>query len=125
MVNASTNEALLSKSYNEAYEIFKKIANNNYQWPSIRQTAVRRVAEIHNMDTFTALSAQVTSLTNMVKCMTTAPATVNQVAKISSVYSGERHLFDDCPGNPIQSIMWATSIDRTRTIYIPIPTTLD
>ena len=125
MVDASANGALLSKSYNEAYKIFKKITNNNYQWPSIRQIAARGVAGIHNVDAFTALSAQVISLTNMVKGMTTAPATVNQVAKISCVYCGERPLFDDCPGNPIQSIMWATSIDRTRIIYIPISTTLD
>ena len=41
LVDASANEALLSKSYNEAYEILERIANNNYQWPSTRQTAVR------------------------------------------------------------------------------------
>ena len=68
--------------------------------PSSRQTAARGAAEIHNVDRFTALSAQVTSLTNMVKAMTTTPATVNQVAEVSRVYSGERHLFDNCPGNP-------------------------
>ena len=30
MVDASANETLLSKSYNEAYEILEWIANNNY-----------------------------------------------------------------------------------------------
>ena len=40
MVNASANRALLSKSYNEAYEILERIANNNYQWPSTRQVAI-------------------------------------------------------------------------------------
>ena len=30
MVDALANEALLSKSYNEAYEILERIANNNY-----------------------------------------------------------------------------------------------
>ena len=34
MVDASANEALLSKSYTEAYEILERIPNNNYQWPS-------------------------------------------------------------------------------------------
>ncbi len=29
-VDASTNKVLLSKSYNETYEILEKIANNNY-----------------------------------------------------------------------------------------------
>ena len=60
MVDASVNGALLSKSYIEAYEILERIANNNYQWPSTRQTAAREVARIHNVDAFIALSAQVT-----------------------------------------------------------------
>ncbi|KAH9680785.1 hypothetical protein KPL71_026683 [Citrus sinensis] len=36
----------------------------------------------------------------MVKVMTTAPATVNQISDMSCVYCGEGHLFDNCPGNP-------------------------
>ncbi|KAH9734850.1 hypothetical protein KPL71_017531 [Citrus sinensis] len=35
----------------------------------------------------------------MVKAMTTAPATVNQVTEISCVYCEEGHLFDNCPRN--------------------------
>ena len=52
------------------------------------------------MDAFTALSAQVTSLTNMVKTMTTAPASINQVTEVSCVYCEDGHLFDNCPRNP-------------------------
>ncbi|KAH9698290.1 hypothetical protein KPL71_023958 [Citrus sinensis] len=100
MVDASANGALLSKSYTEAYEILERIANNNYQWPSARQPAARGSAGVHNIDAITALSAQVTSLTNMVKAMTSAPATVKQVAELSCVYYGEEHDFDNCPGNP-------------------------
>ena len=77
MVDALANRALLSKSYNETYEILVKIANNNYQWPSTRQAAVRETTEVHNVDALTTLSVQVTSLTNMVKVMTAAPITVN------------------------------------------------
>ncbi|KAH9802215.1 hypothetical protein KPL71_001288 [Citrus sinensis] len=54
----------------------------------------------YNIDTITTLSAQVTSLTNMVKAMTSAPATVKQVTALSCVYCGEEHDFDNCPGNP-------------------------
>lgn len=36
MVDALENRALLSKSYNEAYDILERIANNNYQWPSTK-----------------------------------------------------------------------------------------
>ena len=63
--------------YNEAYEILERIANNNYQWPSTKQAAARGIVEIYNVDALTALLVQVTSLTNMVKAMTTVPATVN------------------------------------------------
>ena len=77
IVDASANEALLSKSYNEAYEILERIANNNYQWPSTRQAATRETTGVHNVDALTALSAQVASLTKMVKAMTTALATIN------------------------------------------------
>ncbi|KAH9769561.1 hypothetical protein KPL71_012051 [Citrus sinensis] len=100
MVDASANGALLSKSYTEPYEILERIANNNYQWPSARQPAARGSARVHNIDTITALSAQVTSLTNMVKAMTAAPTTVKQVTELSCVYCGEEHDFDNCPGNP-------------------------
>ncbi|KAH9716698.1 hypothetical protein KPL71_021550 [Citrus sinensis] len=79
---------------------FWKIANNNYQWPSARQPAARGSAGVHNIDAITALSAQVTSLTNMVKALTSAPTTVKQVVELSCVYCGEGHDFDNCPGNP-------------------------
>ncbi|KAH9800697.1 hypothetical protein KPL71_000768 [Citrus sinensis] len=99
MVDASANGALLSKSYIEAYEILERIANNNYQWPSVRQPSARGSAGVHNINAITALSAQVTSLTNMVKAMRSAPATVKQVTALSCVYCGEEHDFDNCPGN--------------------------
>ncbi|KAH9658480.1 hypothetical protein KPL70_023512 [Citrus sinensis] len=111
MVDASANGTLLSKSYNEVYEILERIANNNYQWPSTRQAAARGTVGVHNVDTLTALSAQVTSLTRMVKAMTTAPVTVNQISDVSCVYCGEGHLFDNCPGN-LTSINYVGSFNR-------------
>ena len=95
-MDASANGALLSKSYNEAYEILERIANNNYQWPSTRQVTTG----VHNVDSLIALSAQVTSLTKMVKAMTAASKIVNQISNVSCVYCGEGHLFDNCPDNP-------------------------
>ena len=67
MVDASANGALLSKSYTEVYKILERIANNNYQWPSTRQTIARGAAGVHNINVITTLSAQGPSLTNMVK----------------------------------------------------------
>ncbi|KAH9751853.1 hypothetical protein KPL71_014470 [Citrus sinensis] len=100
MVDASANGALLSKSYTEAYEILERIANNNYQWPSTRQPAARGAAGVHNIDAITTLSRQVTSLTNIVKAMTSAPAVVKQIAELTCMYCGEEHEFDNCPRNP-------------------------
>ena len=57
-------------------QILERIANNNYQWPSARQPVAKGSAGVHNIDAITALSTQVTSLTNMVKAMAAAPATV-------------------------------------------------
>ncbi|KAH9768947.1 hypothetical protein KPL71_011805 [Citrus sinensis] len=56
MVDASANGALLSKSYNEAYENLERIANNNYQWPSTRQVAAKGTTGVHNVDSLTAFS---------------------------------------------------------------------
>ena len=68
---------------------------------AINQTSCsKRTSGVHNVDALTALSAQVTSLTKMVKGMTIAPATVNQISDMSCVYCREGHLFDNCPGNP-------------------------
>ena len=100
MVDVSANGALLSKSYTETYEILERIANNNYQCPSARQPAARGSAGVHSINAITALSAQVTLLTNMVKAMTVALATVKQVTELSCVYCGEDHDFESCPRNP-------------------------
>ena len=70
MVDASVNGTLLSKSYNEAYEILERIANNNYQWTGV-----------HNVDALTILSAQVTSLTNIVKDIITTLATLTKLLR--------------------------------------------
>ena len=90
---------MLSKSYNEAYEILEMIASNNYQWQSTRQAIVRGTARVHNIDASTTLSTRVISLINMVKAITTAPTIVNQIVEVSCAYCGEGHLFDNCSGN--------------------------
>ena len=70
IVDASVNGALLSKFYNETYEILEMIANKNHQWLSTKQATTRVTSGVHNVGALIALSAQVTSLINMVKAMT-------------------------------------------------------
>ena len=55
---------------------------------------------MHNIDAIMTLSAQVTSLTNIVKAMTSVPAAVKQVAELSCMYCEDEYLLDNCPGNP-------------------------
>ncbi|KAA3461790.1 nifU-like protein 2, chloroplastic [Gossypium australe] len=51
VVDASMNVALLSKSYNEAYEIIKRRPTN-------REVSGRRVAGVHEVDALTSLATQ-------------------------------------------------------------------
>ncbi|KAA3487641.1 RNA-directed DNA polymerase-like protein [Gossypium australe] len=58
MVDASVNGTLLNKSYNEAYEILERIANNNYQYPTIRVRTGRGVSGAMELDVITSLTTQ-------------------------------------------------------------------
>ncbi len=106
MVDAFANGAILSKSYNEAYEIIKRIASNNYQRPTNRIASGRHVAGVHKVDSLTSLSTQVSSISSMLKQLT-ANSTNNFAAQlpspfevVSCVYYGEGHFFENCPSNP-------------------------
>ncbi|KAG8485852.1 hypothetical protein CXB51_019166 [Gossypium anomalum] len=106
VVDASANSALLSKSSNEAYKIIERIASNNYQWPTNRAASGRRVAGIHEVDALTSLASQVSSITSMLKNLTTNGSNSfvaqppHQFESIACVYCGEGHLFKECPSNP-------------------------
>ncbi|KAG8475506.1 hypothetical protein CXB51_032293 [Gossypium anomalum] len=106
MVDATANGVILSKSYNEAYEIIERIASNNYQWPSNRAASRRHVAEVHEVDTLTSLIAQLSSIFSMLKQFTANSAN-NFVAQppspfevVSCVYYGKSYSFENCPSNP-------------------------
>ena len=66
---------------------------------------------MHNVDGLTKLVAQITSLTNILKAMTTAPATNKQIPEVSCVYFKEGHMFDNCLGNPA-SINYVGNFNR-------------
>ncbi|KAG8480996.1 hypothetical protein CXB51_025637 [Gossypium anomalum] len=106
VVDAFANDAILSKSYNEAYEIIERVTSNNYQWPTNRATSGRRVAGIHKVDALTSLASQVSSISSMLKNLTTngsnsfAAQPPNQYKNIVRVYYGEGHVFEECPSNP-------------------------
>ncbi|XP_024025307.1 uncharacterized protein LOC112092710 [Morus notabilis] len=80
IVDAAAGGAILAKSYNDAYEILERMANNNYQWPTERHNA-RKATGIHEVDAITALSAQMSG------------KGVEQSGRDS-------HQYEDCPSNP-------------------------
>ncbi|XP_062094211.1 uncharacterized protein LOC133800271 [Humulus lupulus] len=104
VLDASANGAILSKSYNEAFEILERIASNNYQWSNTRAPTSRKVAGVLEVDALTALTAQMASMTNILKNMSLGgniqPAAAIQSAEISCVYCGDGHTFENCPSNP-------------------------
>lgn len=98
VVDASTNGTLLDKSYNEAYEILKRIANNNYQYPTTRVGIGKRVAGTMELDAITSLTTQISSLVNIIKTMKRLVAFQEiKSTELSCVYCSEDHVFDECP----------------------------
>ncbi|KAL5569553.1 hypothetical protein UlMin_026128 [Ulmus minor] len=88
MLDASAGGALLNKSYAEAYELIESITVNSYQWPTSRINSTKKVAGVHELGDVSALTAQIASLTNMLKAVSTSNAV-------------SPHIYDDCPNNPV------------------------
>ena len=60
----------MSKTAEGATFPLEEMASNNYQWPTER-TITKKVVGIHELDPFTALLAQVASLSHQVSTLTT------------------------------------------------------
>ena len=108
VLDASANGAILSKSYNEAYEILETIASNNYQWSNNRAPISRKVAGVLEVDALTTLTAQMASMTNILKNMSIGnvqPAAAIQSSEVSCVFCGNGHIYENCPSNP-ESVMY-------------------
>ncbi|KAL5549722.1 hypothetical protein UlMin_004953 [Ulmus minor] len=121
MLDASAGGALLNKSYAEAYDLIESIAANSYQWPTSRINSTKKVAGVHELGDVSTLTAQIASLTNMLKAVSTSnvvsPASVSSpvsaispvviepsnssVETVSCVFCGGGHVYDDCPNNPV------------------------
>ncbi|XP_062086166.1 uncharacterized protein LOC133792274 [Humulus lupulus] len=95
---------LLRKCPHHAFEILERIASNNYQWSNTRAPTSRKVVRVLEVDALTALTAQMASMTNILKHMSLGgniqPAAAIQSAEVSCVYCGDGHTFENCPSNP-------------------------
>ena len=69
LVNASANGPQLDCTYNNAVRILERIAQNDYQYLISKAAQAKTTPGVIELDAITALSAQVSSLTNMIKNM--------------------------------------------------------
>ncbi|KAL5562245.1 hypothetical protein UlMin_031992 [Ulmus minor] len=103
------------------YDLIESIAANSYQWPTSRINTTKKVAGVHELGDVLALTAQIASLTNMLKAVSTSnvvsqayqnspvsaisPVVVepsnSSVETVSCVLCGGGHVYDDCPNNPV------------------------
>ncbi|KAL5564001.1 hypothetical protein UlMin_033748 [Ulmus minor] len=103
IVDDASNGALMSKTYNEAYALLERMASNNYQWPTERVPARRRIAGVHEVSEITSLTAQIASLVNTLNNQqATHHQSVNSVQGTgeSCVLCNGTHRFESCPSNP-------------------------
>ncbi|XP_017985356.1 PREDICTED: uncharacterized protein LOC108663950 [Theobroma cacao] len=92
-IDAATGGAFMSKSIDEAYDLLKEIASNNYQWPSER-LGTRKIAEIHELDVMNTVSTQLASLT---KKLDKLSVNVVQNSFMTCEFCGKGHSNDNCP----------------------------
>ncbi|KAK4260714.1 hypothetical protein QN277_003793 [Acacia crassicarpa] len=101
IVDASSGGSILMKSYEEAHDLLERMAMNSHQWPADRATSSRTVAGVHELDAMTALAAQVSSLTHIVKGLTLPSSNTSlQPSQVACVYCGGEHLSSQCSANP-------------------------
>ncbi|KAF5472037.1 hypothetical protein F2P56_008785 [Juglans regia] len=70
IVNVVGGGTLMSKTAEGATSLLEEMTSNNYQWPTER-TMAKKVARIHELKSFAALSAQVASLSHQISALTT------------------------------------------------------
>ncbi|XP_062118651.1 uncharacterized protein LOC133832304 [Humulus lupulus] len=74
-------QLLMLQSANEAYELLEDMATNNHHWSDERSFGVRKVAGVHELDTITALTAQVASLTKQLQQNTVSDNAIKMAAR--------------------------------------------
>ena len=66
LIDASTGGAIMGKNEVEAYQILENIALNDCQWP-VERVAPKKPAGVFDLDMFTNLSAQVSTLSKQLQ----------------------------------------------------------
>ncbi|KAI3758997.1 hypothetical protein L6452_06570 [Arctium lappa] len=89
MLDATSGGAFTANTYNDGYEILEKISANHGHWDDPRAQTQKRTTGIHDVDTYTALTAQLTSIATMLKNITPGqgaqPAATTPILAVLSV----------------------------------------
>ncbi|KAL4379626.1 hypothetical protein GQ457_02G024700 [Hibiscus cannabinus] len=108
MLDASTNGTLLDKPPEEAFSILDRIATNDYQFPTSRLGSGRRTHGRLDLDANDSASAQLSSITNLLKNLQ-CPSEMNElkVASYSSPLCYGIYHVHECPENhEFANYMW-------------------
>ena len=100
MVDVASGGALQNKTPEEAYELLEVLASNNYQRPNERATP-RKSSGLHEVDAFTAISAQLTVLQ---KQLGTMHVNSIQAPQLTCEFCAGNHVSSECQvGNTFAS----------------------
>ena len=83
-IDATTQGSFMSKTPEDAYNILETIASNNYQWHGDRN-APKKVAGLHEVDSWNLLNAKIDVLTKKLEASTKV---TNPMALYSCEYCG-------------------------------------
>ncbi|XP_010247584.1 PREDICTED: uncharacterized protein LOC104590568 [Nelumbo nucifera] len=92
IMDATAGGSINNKTPEVAHALIEEMTANNYQWHSER-AQVRRQPELHNVDTYTTLSAQIDALSKKIYEMQLAGTHVQTVA---CEWCGGGHISTEC-----------------------------
>nr|XP_009617255.1 uncharacterized protein LOC104109611 [Nicotiana tomentosiformis] len=105
VVDAAVGGQVLEKSFNEIYALLNKFSKSNPDWQGeMGRHMVQKSARVLELDIVSALSSQISTLTNQVNQMTLVinkqQAQPVQYVQVFCEVCGEGHTSDLCPVNP-------------------------
>ncbi|KAL2518138.1 RT RNaseH domain-containing protein [Abeliophyllum distichum] len=101
MIDSSSNGSLSTKTVAEALDLFERVATTTAMWPSDR-VVQKRTVEVHEIDTFTALSTHIELLAHKVESLSYSANAV-QIKKSTCEECGASHSTSECPILSLQS----------------------
>lgn len=121
IVDASAGGSILTIEVDDAHNLFERIAENQANWPTDRE-APRKAAGMHNIDSVTALAAQMEAIT---KKLDTLTQSVNMVQTPTPMCAGcgADHITTSCPlasthTNQTTEVSYAQNYQRQNGPYL-------